>query len=817
MKIKSTFTISFILLLAIGSMYGQTLKAFSKAADEAYMKKDYYSSLVYNIDALEFDSTKIDRLHAAAEAARNLNSYIVAEKFYEQVVALDKKDNFSLDKYYLASMKQSQGKYQEAKDAYNMYLTENKGEDAYYTQKADKEIKASDWALEQVNKTMEGVQVSQLGDDINTNYSEFGGIRKGDSLIYSSMRFEVPGDKTFPRKTYSNLLMQVNGISNDGLQNLNNPMAHTAHTAINSKNNRMYFTICEYLNAADIRCDLYYRDYNSSGFGDSRKIPSPINGAAFTSTQPTVGLDPANQQEILYWVSDRKDGKGKMDIWYAHITGDSTFSEPINLSAINTAENDITPFYHLPTSELYFSTDGRIGMGGFDVYKSVLKNGIWLDPEHTGVPINTSYNDIYFTLSPDGKKGLLSSNRVGSKYLDELQKACCYDIYDVTMEPIKIELLVTAFDKNTLESLKGATVTLKNLTDPGAPDIVVSNFDGNDFNYSPERNKDYQIIAKKPGYKSDSVSISTYGIDHSQKMEKKVYLETDKIDLDVFTFDKKTSEALQGAEVTLIDLTDSSKVIAKTNYNGNDFHFPLIRGHQYRIIANKKGYNPATATIDTREVKANTITQNMYLDIGDIYSFLPLILFFDNDQPDIRSYKPRTDKVYSETYPPYYARKEEYKDQWASKLSTEEIHTSDQAYENFFNDRLKKGKEDLSKFLDILISMLERGDQFEIFLKGYASPRASTQYNLILGQRRIFSVKNELLKYGDGVLKKFLDSKQLQIAEKSFGEITAPKGVSDNVNNQRLSVFSLDATNERRVEIVDIKKDDSRTKPVNRN
>ena len=174
--------------------------------------------------------------------------------------------------------------------------------------------------------------------------------------------------------------------------------------------------------------------------------------------------------------------------------------------------------------------------------------------------------------------------------------------------------------------------------------------------------------------------------------------------------------------------------------------------------------------------------------------------------PDIRSYQSRTDKIYSETFPPYSARKAEYKDQWASKLKEEEILTSDQAYETFFNDRLKKGNNDLSSFLDILISMLERGDKFEIFLKGYASPRASNQYNLILGQRRIFSVKNEFLKYRGGILAKFLDSKKLTISEKSFGETSVPRGVPDNIKDQRLSVFGLNASQERRVEIVEVKR-----------
>lgn len=793
-----------VTLAALTSVQSQTYKAYVKAANEAAAKKDYYSALIYNLNALEFDSTKIDRLHEAAEAARHINSYKVAEQYYQKVISLDKKDSYPLDKFYLAEMRQRQGNYTQAKGDYQMYLTENKNENQYFTQKAEKEVKACDWAITQVTQTMENVKLTRLGDDINTGYSEFGAYRKGDSLFYSSLRFELPGDASYPKRTFSNLLLSVKGVSSDALAGINNPLGHTAHTAISDKNKRMYFTLCEYINAFDIRCDLFYREFVNDSFGEAVKLPDPINMAGFTNTQPNIGINNLTQEETLYWASDRTGGKGKLDIWFAAIKADGSFSVPQNLTRVNTTENDITPFFHSPLQELYFSSEGYIGMGGYDVYKSILKNNVWSEPEHTGVPINSSFNDVYYTLSSDATKGLMSSNRIGSAYLDALQEACCYDIYNVDLVPTVIELEVTTFDKNTLEALIGSTVKLKNLSVPNTPDIVVTNATANDFHFNIDRNKDYLITAEKEKYRPDTVSVSTFGISRSQKISKKLYLETDKIDLNIFTFDKKTQEALQGAEVTVIDQSDSS-VVSKTNLDGNEFNFPLTRGHQYRIIANKKGYNPATLFIDTRPIKANVINENMYLDIGDIYSFLPLILFFDNDQPDIRSYKPRTDKLYSETYPPYYARKEEYKDQWASKLKQDEIPSSDRAYETFFNDRLKKGNNDLTRFLDILISMLARGDKFEVFLRGYASPRASERYNLILGQRRIFSVKNEFLKYQDGVLSKYLENGQLKIAEKSFGEATSPKRVADNIANQRLSIYSLDASQERRVEIVEVK------------
>ena len=118
---------------------------------------------------------------------------------------------------------------------------------------------------------------------------------------------------------------------------------------------------------------------------------------------------------------------------------------------------------------------------------------------------------------------------------------------------------------------------------------------------------------------------------------------------------------------------------------------------------------------------------------------------------------------------------------------------------------MKKNYAALQKFTPILLAHLFRGEKIELIVKGYASTRAQSDYNLILSSRRVSSLVNYFKTYENGVFQKYFTSKQLTITQQTFGEDTASNKNLDDLTNEKVSIYSIDAMLERRIEIIEIK------------
>jgi len=185
---------------------------------------------------------------------------------------------------------------------------------------------------------------------------------------------------------------------------------------------------------------------------------------------------------------------------------------------------------------------------------------------------------------------------------------------------------------------------------------------------------------------------------------------------------------------------------------------------------------------------------------------LPLALYFNNDAPDRRTMALTTKKTYNKSYDSYYGLKEDFMSRFIEGLDEDEKIVPSQRMNDFFEYFLKGGKEKFDDFMHTLLTVLNQGHTLEIRLKGFASPRAGSKYNLALGQRRISSVKNQIYAYKNGALKPFINDGKLIITEISFGETLAPENVSDAIHDLRNSVYGLDASKQRKVEIIRVDK-----------
>jgi hypothetical protein len=440
-----------LLLIPIGimPMYGQTLKAYITAAENAYAEKDLFTAFTHFETAVGVDSSRYDLQYKLADVAREYHSYSVSEELYQNVLDSEDSNEYPTAAYWLARMQQIQGDYDNALTNYQIFVSEQPDADSALIDDANLQIEAVQWAKENYLILDDSTTVERLGEQINTLYCEFGATRKDSSIYFTRLAFERQRYDQKNRPILPALLFSQEMVAQDssgGVElmdsTFNDPVKHTGNIAFNHDQTRVYFTLCEYLNKSDIRCDLYYRDIVDGAFGEAHMLPEPVNAGGYTTTQPNLGYHEELGKEILYFVSDRPGGKGKRDIWYSVVNDPNTFTTPEALAALNTSQDDMTPFYHAESKTFFYSSEGMVGFGALDIYRAQEINGVWTKPENIGADVNSSYDDVYYALSSDEKSALFSSNRLGSTYFESSREACCFDIYEVSAQPVEVNLLI---------------------------------------------------------------------------------------------------------------------------------------------------------------------------------------------------------------------------------------------------------------------------------------------------------------------------------------------------------------------------------------
>ena len=621
---------------------GQTEKDWIRNGDDLIENyKDYYGASLWYQKALANDSTVLPTVFKYAEALRGYNDYAKAASKYYYVYKRDRGREFPLAPFWYATMLKYNGEYVAAKKTFKrskrFFSRDRKG---YHYLKVMNEIKSCEEALK-IRRDSIPLAIKNIGPDINTFSSELGATLLNDStMLYSSLRDEKMKANNVISDTSLYLVRLFKGSKQGDIwrmdtlldEKINEPNFHIANGSLNPKATTFYYNKCD----RNYNCAIYAIKYKQGKWDTPYEVKG-VNMEGFTSTQPSI--TEIENKEILFFSSNRPGGKGQMDIWYSRKDDFGNFMPPANAgNAINTIEDEITPFYNTKDSSLYFSSNWHYGLGGFDIFKSKSDIITFEKPKNLGFPINTSTNDFYYHIKKN--TALVTSNRKGS--YTKKGETCCNDIWIYEI-----------------------------------PDTVI----------------------------------------------------------------------------------------------------------------------PVFTTLE------------------ELNKYLPVRLYFHNDQPNPRTRDTLTNLNYLETYKSYTRLYNEYKREFSKGLKNEDEQDARADIDDLFSENIDKGAEDLKLFTPLLEKELAAGKTVTLTIKGFASPLSKSDYNVNLTLRRVSSLINYLKEYENGLLLPYINGNaengaKLAFIKVPFGEYQSAS-ISDDVKDTRNSVYSPGAALERKIEIIAIQANDT--------
>ncbi len=200
--------------------------------------------------------------------------------------------------------------------------------------------------------------------------------------------------------------------------------------------------------------------------------------------------------------SDRPGGLGGFDLWMAELDANGNAGTLMNMgSGINTKYDEQAASYHPASSTLVFSSNGRVGMGGYDFFYSTGDINNLSEPKNFGYPVNSIKDDLYF-ISRGTARNILENVIISS----DRDAACCLEMFSLTKQkPVK-QLTGLVIDCETKEPIQGAKVVVMNTTANSMVVDKMSDAAGN-YSYTMEEFAPMKATASLTGYFNNSVSF----------------------------------------------------------------------------------------------------------------------------------------------------------------------------------------------------------------------------------------------------------------------------------------------------------------------
>lgn len=407
------YLLAWVLLLAFGMASGQNLRR----AHSLYEDASYERAIAEYEAFLKKDHDFLARLRLA-RSYRLIGDLDNAVANYVQVVT----DSSSLPahKFELGKALKAMGKYENAKAWFETFAMESAD-----PKLGEKWAASCEFALQMQRDSLGYRILPQPG--INSRYSEISPVAYKAGIAFSSNRkrgflfrfFNGQNRGSFYDLYYAERHYDGKLRRPEYLRELNSRY-HDGPATFSASENMVFITrsntgaVGGRRDAAGFnRVSVYMLQSRLDKWVDAK--PMPFSSKEFNIAHPAITDD----GQVLYFTSDMPGGFGGTDIWMSTLK-DGEWSRPVNLGApINSEANEGYPFL-VDDSLLYFTSERAEGFGGKDIFYARRRNGDWSYVRNAGYPLNTAADDFAYSINDDSPYGYFVSNRDGGKGDDDI-------------------------------------------------------------------------------------------------------------------------------------------------------------------------------------------------------------------------------------------------------------------------------------------------------------------------------------------------------------------------------------------------------------
>ena len=432
------------------------------AARHEFNENNMRGALIIYREVLAAEPRNSTALYGTSQCQYNLKKYDLALKYLDSAVAVNPKVS-SQTNFFYGQIYHRTSQLDKAISSFESFLETEKT--SYEAELAREYIAQCQFAKEMMARPV-NVVVTNMGNLLNSRYDDYTPSISADGkmIVFTSRRndtkggrMDEEGDYKYFEDIYFSEYDEAAGswTQSRGVDGDLNTETYDAVLSIFPSGKGMYV----YKNTVNTTGDIYYSEYRpgSNEWAAAEKMPRPINTSYFEGS-----ISMTDDGSVVYFVSERPEGKGQGDIYVSTKKGDS-WSSPKNLGAvINTDLDEKFVFIHPNGKTLYFASNGHQTMGSYDIFKTEFVNGEWSVPVNLGYPINTVNEESTFSLTRDNKILMIAA-----EYDDSFGERDIYKI-DVTGYPLVSQgygaatfgqILITVSDPKG-DFIKNATVTV---------------------------------------------------------------------------------------------------------------------------------------------------------------------------------------------------------------------------------------------------------------------------------------------------------------------------------------------------------------------